>query len=117
MKKQRLEYIDNDNLQKLNEEGWFIKQVIEKSDGGLACSPTYYYVLLEKESKDMSKGLEALKRVVEWFEIENVKDIETIEKELKDFEWLKSKISIEWFDKLSTDDKLKLMEIMGVKYE
>ena len=31
----------------------------------------------------MNEGLEALKRVVEWFEIENVKDIETIEKELK----------------------------------
>ena len=40
-----------------------------------------------------------------------------IEKELKDFEWLKSKFSIEWFDKLSTDDKLRVMEIMGVKYE
>jgi len=34
----------------------------------------------------MSKGLEALKRVVEWFEIENVKDIEIIEEELKEGE-------------------------------
>lgn len=37
--------------------------------------------------------------------------------DLKDFEWLKSKVSIEWFDKLSTDDKIKLMQIMGWKYD
>lgn len=37
----------------------------------------------------MSEGLEALKRVVEWFEIENVKDIETIEKELRALEIIK----------------------------
>lgn len=38
----------------------------------------------------MSKGLKELKRVVEWFEIENVKDIEIIEKELKDYEEMKA---------------------------
>ena len=80
----------------------------------------------------MSKGLEALERLMKnYYEMcvidncnddmyqkfNNSSERGIIEKELKDFEWLKSKISIEWFDKLSTDDKLKLMEIMGVKYE
>ena len=40
----------------------------------------------------MSEGLEALERVVEWFEIENVKDIEIIEKELKEYEWFEKEL-------------------------
>ena len=68
----------------------------------------------------MTKGLEALGKITGTQNLtmyEQNECLKTIENELKDFEWLKSKISIEWFDKLSTDDKLKLMEIMGVKYE
>ena len=43
----------------------------------------------------------------------------TIEKSLKDYEWLKSIIPMEamYMWNLSADDKIKLLEIMGVKYE
>ena len=67
-----------------------------------------------------SKGLETLERLENdeyYTDYEYRVAYDVIRKELKDFEWLKSKISIEWFDKLSTDDKLKLIEIMGIKYE
>lgn len=71
----------------------------------------------------MSKGLDKLKIIrhihdTECGEDESInKDFDIIEKELKDFEWLKSKVSIDWFDKLSSDDKIRFMEIMGWKYE
>lgn len=87
----------------------------------------------------MSKGLEALEKIdhtvclafnennnalfnKDEYEHIDCKDIDEfvdcygiIEKELKDFEWLKSKVSIEWFGKLSSDDKIRFMEIMGWK--
>lgn len=47
---------------------------------------------------------------------EDYESLNIIEKSLKDFEWLKSKISIDWFDKLPTDDKFRVMKIMGVEY-
>lgn len=70
----------------------------------------------------MSKGLEALERLGKFRNEDGMfafqsKDYFFIEKELKDFEWLKSKVSIEWFDKLSSDDKIRFMQIMGWKYE
>ena len=49
MKRQKIELITNEKLQALNEEGWFVKQVIERRHGGLSCEPDYYYVLLEKD--------------------------------------------------------------------
>lgn len=68
----------------------------------------------------MSKGLKALKELqrhhygtLEEFD----KKLSIIEEELKDFEWLKSTLSVDWFDKLTTDDKLRFLKIMGVKYE
>ncbi len=40
---------------------------------------------------------------------------EVIEKEHEDFEYLKSLFSIEWFDKLPTSDKIRVMKIMGME--
>ena len=79
----------------------------------------------------MSKGLEELNKIKKLdilYDIEmtengeeymksNEIDLTIIEKELKDFEWLKSKINIDFFYSLPSDDKLKLIEIMGIKYE
>ena len=67
----------------------------------------------------MNKGLKALKEFREhyFFELDEEENLNAIEKDLNDFEWLKSKVSIDWFDKLSSDDKIRFMEIMGWKYE
>ena len=68
----------------------------------------------------MSKGLRALKRITDFLKVNTPhwkQDVSYIEKELKDYEWLKSKINIDFFYQLSSDDRLKLVEIMGVKYE
>ena len=40
-----------------------------------------------------------------------------VETALKDFEYLKSLVSIDWFDKLSPDDKIKVLKIMGLEIE
>ena len=50
---------------------------------------------------------------------EFVECYDTIEKELKDYEWLKSIIPMEamFMWNLSANDKIRLLEIMGVKYE
>ena len=66
----------------------------------------------------MSKGLEALERLHK-HSYKDMKEkivcFKTIEKELKDFEWLKSKINIDFFYQLPSDDRVKLAEILGVK--
>lgn len=59
--------------------------------------------------------LDSLKRI--WQMTGSIKDYNLVETALKDFEWLKSKISIDWFDKLQTDDKFRVMKIMGVEYD
>lgn len=71
----------------------------------------------------MNKGLEALERMYEhgeWdfsmdmeYDVEIDRDI--IEKELKDFEWLKSKINFDFFYQLPSEDRIKLAEILGVE--
>ena len=69
------------------------------------------------------KGLDALKALYNTMPLvflesnANTQCYIDIEKDLKDFEWLKSKVSIDWFDKLSTDDRLRFLKIMGVEYE
>ena len=90
----------------------------------------------------MSKGLEALKKIdyticlninngtlkfgLDKYDNCDCKDFEefgecyaVIEKALKDYEWLKSIIPMEamFMWNLSADDKIRLLEIMGVKYE
>lgn len=39
-----------------------------------------------------------------------------IEKDLDDFAWLKSKISIDFVSKLSPDDAIRLYKILGFNY-
>lgn len=45
--------------------------------------------------------------------------LDKIEKDLKDYEWLKSIIPLDamFMWNLSSDDKIRLLKIMGVKYE
>ena len=76
----------------------------------------------------MSKELEALKELrkatthqidddcpyaytVNYYEDEE----NIIENALKNYEWLKSKINIDFFYQLSSEDRVKLAEILGVK--
>ena len=70
----------------------------------------------------MIKGLEALERlnnIVAYDEngelIPIDEDLSIIKKELKDFEWLKSKINIDFFYQLSSEDRVKLAEILEVE--
>ena len=63
----------------------------------------------------MNEGLEALERVRETLATIQETDCNIIEKDLKDYEWLKSKIGIDFFYQLSSDDRVKLAEILGVK--
>ena len=71
----------------------------------------------------MSKELDALEYLKEnkrkhWLEDDKSNEcLDTIEKALKDFEYLKSLFSIEWFDNLPTDDKIRVMKIMGLEIE
>lgn len=46
-------------------------------------------------------------------------EILIVEKALNDFEWLLSKIDIDFFGRLPTEDKLRLAKIMGmnISYE
>lgn len=67
-----------------------------------------------------NKGLEALERIgtnaIVLDKFSN--DLGIIEKELNNYYWLLSKLDIDFLNRLPTvEDKLKLMEIMGVKYE
>lgn len=79
----------------------------------------------------MNEGLEALEKVKD-FEIQfggydetgeyknyislyQTPEYQVIRKELKDFEWLKSKINIDFFYQLPSEDRVKLAEILGVK--
>jgi len=70
----------------------------------------------------MSKELEALEIVkklphINGFTVGDYTDKwEIIEKALEDFEWLKEHIGFQLLDHLSTSDKIKLLEIMGVEY-
>lgn len=48
MREQKFAFIDNDELKQLNNEGWYVKQVIERTHDSMLCIPTRYYVLLEK---------------------------------------------------------------------
>ena len=80
----------------------------------------------------MSKGLEALETIKNITIIPNYEEngvgrivfaseiykeqIDLIEKELEDFEWLKEHIGFQLLDNLSTSEKIKLLEIMGVEY-
>lgn len=46
----------------------------------------------------------------------NKEEIEQIEKDLENFEWLKSKLNLTFLNSLSSiEDKERLLEIMGVK--
>lgn len=73
----------------------------------------------------MDKELEALERLTTFMGVSTeeqaqaiCKDIDLIEKALKDFEWLKSVFSIDMYEQLPTaEDKIRFLEIMGVKYE
>ena len=47
--KQEIKLIHAEDVEKLNKEGWYIKQVIKVVEGACACSKTRFYVLLEKE--------------------------------------------------------------------
>ena len=60
-----------------------------------------------KNQRIFASGLEESK-------VELLFDEET-QKKLKDFEWLKSKIDIDFVYRLPTDDRIKLIEILGVK--
>lgn len=77
----------------------------------------------------MSKELELFQQIVKGYTemfnmaIHHPKDtivkwegVEEIENALKDFEWLKSVISIDMFEQLPTpEDKIRFLKIMGVK--
>ena len=70
----------------------------------------------------MSKGLEELGRLKQYWNNEiplshrdGLKIVSNIEKELKDYEWLKSKINTDFFYQLPSEDRVKLAEILGVK--
>ena len=71
----------------------------------------------------MNEGLEALAKLRYFDEHTLIKDnkfrimgeLDIIESELKDFEWLKSKIGIDFFYNLPTEDRVKLAKILGVK--
>lgn len=71
----------------------------------------------------MSKELEMLKgikrRLVndDWLREDNTgvygKEYSIVEKALKDFEWLKSKIDVDFFYRLDSQDRIRLFEILG----
>lgn len=77
----------------------------------------------------MSKELELFQQIVKGYtEMFNMaihhpketivkwEGVEEIENALKDFEWLKSVISIDMFDLLPTpEDKIRFLKIMGVE--
>lgn len=43
-------------------------------------------------------------------------ELSIIEKDLEDFEWLKSKLNLQFFDTLSNpEDKLRLLKIIGLE--
>ena len=44
-------------------------------------------------------------------------DLSIVEQALQDFQWLKAHICWDLLDHLNTEDKLKLLEIMGVNYD
>lgn len=47
-----------------------------------------------------------------------INDLLPYEKEIKDYEWLKSKLPLSVIDSLADDkDKVKFLEIMGIKNE
>ena len=46
---------------------------------------------------------------------ETIDCLEIIKKELEDFNWLKSKLNCQFVDTLSLEDKIKVLEILGVK--
>ena len=71
----------------------------------------------EVESKKM-KALEALRKIVDYHYIDNEdEELDIIEKALKDFEWLKSKLNLTFLHSLSSpEDKMRVMKIMGVEY-
>lgn len=73
------------------------------------------------------KSFEIIKKMYEYF-VKKYRDLEpklmicenedfdNVEKALEDFEWLKEHIGFQLLDHLSTSDKIKLLEIMGVEY-
>ena len=52
MREQRFACINNDDLKHLNDEGWYVKQVVERKHDSMVCLPTEYYVLLERLAND-----------------------------------------------------------------
>lgn len=76
------------------------------------------YVSSPKHKEDYDLIENALKRL-EQLEEEKQSFDRAIEKKLKDYEWLKSIIPIDamFMWNLSSDDKLRLLKIMGVNYE
>lgn len=75
----------------------------------------------------MSEELESLERIkkINYYEDDEVidddcfgigKDLDIIENALKDYEWLKSVISVDMFDQMPTpEDKVRFLKIMGVE--
>lgn len=67
----------------------------------------------------MSKELEALQVIVENKGLNGIKEpVEIIETALKDLEWLKTKLDIDFMNRLSVpEDKIRLLKIMGLEVE
>ena len=68
-----------------------------------------------KRDLDYEKCVEIVKKEPNCCLAPRVNAIDTIEQKLKDFEWLKSKINIDFFYQLPTEDRVKLAEILGIK--
>lgn len=70
----------------------------------------------------MSKELDALKLIITRLSpspdnvAKAMHEVKIVENALKDYEWLKSVISIDMFDQLPTpEDKIRFLKIMGVE--
>lgn len=70
----------------------------------------------------MSKELDALKLIITRLNpspdnvAKAMHEVKIVENALKDYEWLKSVISIDMFDQLPTpEDKIRFLKIMGVE--
>lgn len=67
----------------------------------------------------MNKGLEAFENIkdeiLEWTEGYE-EDLDIIEKELKDFEWLISKLTIDFVHNLTDpEDKMRVLSFFGIR--
>ena len=64
-------------------------------------------------------GLEALKYLddhnLNWHDNPTKEKVSIVKKELEDFEWLKSKLNLQFLNTLSLEDKVKVLEILGVQ--